>query len=74
MPRTFMGLVLFGVIAATLASSCAFVISYASYKNQFMDSRTPMRLALHSAAVTFVFFLVASLAAPWLFGTFLRGR
>jgi threonine/homoserine/homoserine lactone efflux protein len=57
-----------GVLFAVLAAACAFVIAYSSYQNQFMDTRTPKRLALHTAGVTFLFFLVAAVALPWIFG------
>jgi hypothetical protein len=55
------------VVLATLAAGCAFVIAYGSYHNQFMDTRTPRRLALRTAVTTFLFFLTAALLLPWLF-------
>ncbi len=68
MPDGLLGYAFIGLIFGALASACAFVISYGSYHNQFMDTRTPMRLALHTAGVTFVFFFVACTLLPWVFG------
>jgi hypothetical protein len=49
-----------------IAAVCAYVISYGSYQNQFMDSRSAPRLALQTAGSTFLFFFLACLALPWL--------
>lgn len=67
MPESFGELAVIGLIFALLAGACAFVIAYGSYQNQFMDTRTPKRLALHTAGVTFLFFFVATVALPWIF-------
>ena len=63
-----------GVVLAALAAACAFVISLGSYQGQFMDTRTPMRLALRSALTAFVFFLAAAAVIPWVFRTFVVAR
>jgi len=70
MPETLTGLVVAGFVVGTIASTCAFVVSYGSYQNQFMDTRTPKRLALQTAVATFVFFFLAVVALPWVFSVF----
>jgi hypothetical protein len=52
-----------GGIFGALAAACAFVISYGSYHNQFMDTRKPMQLALHSALTAFMAFFVLAVLA-----------
>ena len=59
------------VMVSVFAAVCAFVISYGHYQHQFMDTYKPMRLALQAAAVTFLFFMAATAALPWVF-RFLR--
>jgi hypothetical protein len=70
MPDNFGGLIVAGLVVGTIAAACAFVVSYGSYQNQFMDTRTPRRLALQTAGATFVFFFLACVALPWVFGLF----
>jgi hypothetical protein len=67
MPDSFAGLALVALLFGLLAGACAFVISYGSYQNQFMDTRMPRRLALQTAGVTFLFFFAATVALPLIF-------
>jgi hypothetical protein len=60
------GWIVVSVGVGAIAAACAYVISYGSYQNQFMDSRSAPRLALQTAGTTFLFFFVACLALPWL--------
>ena len=61
-----------GLVSGTIAGTCAFVVSFGSYQNQFMDTRTPRRLALQTAIVTFLFFFLAAIALPVVFGSLRR--
>jgi hypothetical protein len=61
-PDVSFALVIGGVFGA-LAAACAFVISYGSYQNQFMDTRKPLQLALHSAMTAFIAFFVLTCLA-----------
>ena len=66
MTETAGGWILISLGVGAIAALCAYVVSYGSYQNQFMDSRSAPRLALQTAATTFVFFFLACLALPWL--------
>jgi hypothetical protein len=61
------GLVI-GVIFGALAAVCAYVISYAEYKRNWSFHGNAKLMALRSAAVAFVFFFLAGLLLPLLFG------
>ena len=66
MPPSFGFFVFFGSLFGALAAACAFVISYGEYQHHFPGRLRPMRMALQAAVVTWFFFMVASLALPWL--------
>lgn len=51
-----------GVTFGLLAGACAFVISYGEYKRNWSFRGSATRMALGSAAVTFVFFFLAAIA------------
>ncbi len=51
-----------GVLFGLLAAACAYVISYAELRRRFLSpGQNPRRMALRTAAVTFVFFVVAAI-------------
>lgn len=50
-----------GVVFGVLGGACAFVISYAEYKRNWSFRGNATAMALRSALVTFVFFLLAAL-------------
>jgi hypothetical protein len=57
-----MFLVFFGTVFGALASASAYVISYHEYRQRMLrPDQSPARLALGTAAVTFVFFVIASI-------------
>ena len=64
MTETVGGWVVISLGVGVVAAVCAYVISYGSYQNQFMDSRSAPRLALQTAATTFLFFFLVCLALP----------
>ncbi len=50
-----------GSVFGALAAACAYVITYAELRRRFLrPDQYPARMALHTAAVTFVFFIVAA--------------
>ena len=59
-PQDFVFAMVIGGGFGVLAALCAFVISYSSYHNQFMDTRKPADLAIRSAITTFFVFLFLS--------------
>jgi hypothetical protein len=64
---TFEFFAFFGILFGFLAGTAAFVISYAEYRRRFLEEGSrPVRLAMRSAVVTFLFFLVASIVLPWI--------
>jgi RsiW-degrading membrane proteinase PrsW (M82 family) len=56
-----------GVVFGALAAACAFTISYAEYKRNWSFRGSASKMALRSALVTFVFFLVAALVLGEIF-------
>ncbi len=51
-----------GAIFGLLAAACAYLISYAELRRRFLrPDQNPRRMALNTATVTFVFFMVAAL-------------
>jgi hypothetical protein len=56
-----------GATFGLLAAACAFVISYAEYKRNWSFRGSATKMALRSAAVTFTFFFIASLALALIF-------
>ena len=63
-----------GVIFGTLAGACAFVIAYSEYKRNWSFHGNAKLMALRSAAVAFVFFFLAAMLLPWLFGVLVPRR
>ena len=54
-------LVAIGVVFGVLAAACAYVISYNEYRQRMLRmDQNPKRMALGTAAVTFVFIVIAS--------------
>jgi uncharacterized membrane protein len=52
-----------GIPFGALAAVCAYVISYSEYRQRMLRlDQDPRRMALGTAAVTFVFFVIASVA------------
>jgi H+/Cl- antiporter ClcA len=68
MPQSLGFFAIFGSLFGALAAACAFLISYGEYQRHFPDRAKPIRMALQTAFVTFLFFLIASLVLPWLLG------
>jgi hypothetical protein len=56
-----------GVVFGGLAAACAFFISYHEYKNNWNFRGNAAAMALRSALVAFVFFLVAAVALGFAF-------
>ena len=56
-----------GVVFGLLAAACAFVISYGEYKRNWSFRGSAVNMALRSAFVTFLFFLVAAIALAVIF-------
>lgn len=52
-----------GAVFALLASVMAFLISWKEYSRHFRDRKRALRLALGSAVVAFLFFVVLSVVA-----------
>ncbi len=51
-----------GTVFGALAAGCAYVISYTELRRRFLrPDQNPRRMALQTAVVTFVFFMVAAL-------------
>ncbi len=49
-----------GTLFGALAAACAYLISYAELRQRFLrPGQNPRRMALQTATVTFVFFIVA---------------
>jgi hypothetical protein len=58
-----------GTLFGALAAACAYVISYAEYRQRMLRlDQNPRRMALETAAVTFAFFLVAAVVLSFLLG------
>ena len=54
-------LITIGAIFGLLAAACAYVISYNEYRQRMLRlDQNPRKMALQTAAATFVFMLVAS--------------
>ena len=66
MPPSLGFFVVFGSLFGVLAAACAFVIAYGEYQHHFPDRLRPIRMALQTALITFLFFLAASFLLPWL--------
>jgi uncharacterized membrane protein SpoIIM required for sporulation len=52
-----------GALFALLASAMAFLITWQEYSRHFHDRKKALRLALRSAVVAFLFFVVLSVVA-----------
>lgn len=52
----------FGVIASVMA----FLITYGEYVHHYAETRTPRRIALQAAVVTFAFFVLASVVVGYI--------
>ncbi len=61
-----------GAMFGALAGLTAFLITFAEYRRHGMDARRCWREGLGSAAVAFVFFLVACLVLGFAFSWFLQ--
>ena len=53
--------IVLGVVFGVLAAACAYFISYAEYKQNWSFRGSAAKMALRSALVTFVFFLIAAI-------------
>ena len=56
-----------GAVFGLLAAACAFVIAYSEYRRNWAFTGSPVRMALRTAFVTFLFFFAAGMALPWVF-------
>ena len=70
MPRTVVASVMVGLAFGLLAAASAFVVAFREYRRHFPGWRRPVRMALQTAVVAFLFFFVASMLLPWLFRTY----
>ena len=58
-----------GVLFGALAAACAYVISYHEYRQRMLRlDQNPRRMALGTASVTFVFFVLASVVLAFVLG------
>ena len=56
-----------GIVLGALAAAGAFVISYQEYRQRMLrPDQDPRRMALSTAAVTFAFFMIASIVLAYL--------
>ncbi len=62
-----------GVVFGLLGGACAFVIAYSEYRRNWSFTGNAVHMALRSAAVTFLFFFLATLILPRIFEA-LSGR
>ncbi len=58
---------LVGLVFSPLAAACAFIITFQEYKHHFPDNKEPARLAFQTAVMTFIIFLLLSVAAGYFF-------
>ena len=66
-PSTLPLFFVIGVIFGGLAAACAYVISYHEYRQRMLRlDQHPRRMALGTAAVTFVLFFAAALVLAFL--------
>jgi len=56
-----------GAIYSLLAALIAYIITYQEYIRHFPDNRVPRKMALRAAVAAFVFFMLLSLSAGYLF-------
>ena len=56
-----------GLLFGSLGGACAFVIAYSEYRRNWSFTGNAAHMALRSAAVTFLFFLLATLILPQIF-------
>jgi hypothetical protein len=62
---------LIGAVLGALAAAGAYAISYQEYRQRRLrPDQNPRRMALGTAGVTFVFFVVASIVLGWLLQAF----
>ena len=59
--------VVLGLVFGALGAACAFVISYGEYKRNWNFRGSASGMALRSAGVTFVFFLLAAIVLGLVF-------
>ena len=65
-------IILIGIIYAPIAAFMAFLITYGEYKRHFKDKRKSIQMAIETASVTFIFFILLSVIICWLLGKFLK--
>ena len=56
-----------GLVFGLLGGACAFVIAYSEYRRNWSFTGNAVHMALRSAAVTFLFFFLATLILPQIF-------
>ena len=68
MPENFPLFVIVGVVFGSLAGVSAYLIAYHEYRRQFLppDGPSAAQRARRTGIVTFLFFLIASCALPWM--------
>ncbi len=55
-------LLMIGTVFGVLAAACAYLISYAELRRRFLrPDQNPRRMAMQTAIVTFLFFIIAAL-------------
>ena len=57
----------FGVVFGLLAGACAFLITYTELRRNWSFLGNPVRPALRSGFVTFLFFFLATMLLPQVF-------
>ena len=67
-------MLLLGVVFGTLGAACAYVISLAEYRKQWLrPDQSAHRMALEVAAVTLAFFVVSALVLGFILGRAAHG-
>ncbi len=62
-----------GALFGALAAACAYIISYTELRRRFLrPDQNPRRMALHTAVVTFLFFMTAALVLAFVLPAVLR--
>jgi hypothetical protein len=56
----FLFSILIGAVFSTLASLCAFVITYGEYLKHYPDKRRPFLMATKTSLAAFAFFMLVS--------------
>jgi hypothetical protein len=65
-------LLVIGLVLSPIAALMSYFITYDEYLHHYPDKGTPRRMALQAAALTFIFFVLISMAVGWVLGMVLQ--